>query len=216
MRSIAWLDYYTAGDDIKGQGLELTELQVQGGRRYGAAGGVQAFYSHRRWPEIERDEFQSVPPEQIRSNRVDRVWVDGWKRVGEAVRLRGRVGWWQDQDEDGGDAELGVVLQDLLWDRGQLDLAAYAAGGEFSSIQPGLRASAARFFDRGSVALSYDLVDLDQEDFVGGQDSLLQHALRASFDWSLADDWSLSVHVDRLFGDEQDAYGAGFMLQRRF
>lgn len=211
----AWVDFYGDGDDAKPDPVELTQLQLSGTYTTEGGHGAGLFASHFRWPDIERDEFASLTPEQIRRNRIDRVGVNAWARLTDEVRLSGRLDHWRDQDDEGYSGEVRADLRNLLWDRGAVGLSVFEIEGAFTSGLGG-RVMANRSFDVGTLTASWDATSYEQDGFVGSQETLLHQAVRTGWDTSLASGWDLSVFFERRFGDQQDSWTVGLFVQRRF
>lgn len=214
LRSSAWIDYYGSEDTIKTKTVELTEAQIQASWRLAPRSGLSAFFSQVRYPEMQREEFTSLTPEQIRNNHVERIGLSGWHGLSEKVRINARVDGWQDQDDSGQSGEIGAGWRDLLYDHGEVSVALSQTQGSFSS-GPGLRLSANRAFGKTFANLTYAFSDFEQKDFNGDQSKLSQHALFGSIDLPIGTRWDLSLFGEQRFGDEQDSYSLGFLLQMR-
>ncbi len=214
LRSSVWVDFYGSEDEIKDKSLELTEAQIQADWRFTQGSGVSAYLSHVRFPELLRHEFASLTPEQIRDNHVERAALSGWHDLSEHVRLNARADGWKDQDDDGIAGEIGAGFRDLLYERGEVSFALSHADGSYSS-GPGLRLSANKSFGSCFASLSYAFADFEQKDFTGESEQLSQHALYGSVDFPIGTRWDVSLFGERRFGDEQDSYSAGFLLQLR-
>jgi hypothetical protein len=211
----AWVDYYGSGDVIKDHGFELTELIASGTWIASSAGGVGLTYSHRRIPEILRSEFHAYDAQSVRDNQLDRVTLNGWYQTSPRVRFDGRADYWYDQDDTGSNYEVGTTLHDLVIPEGDLRASVFYAEGSFSS-GPGFRLQGSKVFGRSSANLGYEFVDYAQKDFVGQQSQLAQHVLFGSVDFPLSESTDLSILGDRRFGDQQDSWTLGFLLQWRF
>jgi len=201
----AWVDYYGSDAQIKSQGFELTELRMHARYRPSNEGGIGVHASRVRWPELLRTEFVPVLPGEIDDNAVSRVGLDGWKRLGEHLRLDARVDHWNDQDDSGLAGNVGARLRNLLYERGEVSLALFSSDGRFSEGL-GLRLAANRVFDRGSGTLGYEYRPYE---FEGSSQSFTQNALTATFDLTLGGRSTLSLYGDRRFGDTVDSYSLG-------
>lgn len=213
-RSTAWIDVYGSEDVIK-DGVDLTEFQTSVSGQTTATTGLGATYSHRTIPELLRDEYSTFTAASIADNRLDRVSAYGWWNASNRARLDARADHWTDQDDSGSTIELGGSLRDTLWDAGEVRAAVFVADGTYSS-GPGLRVNGSRSFGRAFASLGYEFIDYEQKDFSGEQRKLGQHALFFTLDVPVFGDWDLSVTGERRFGDEQDSYGLGVLLQTRF
>lgn len=214
-RTLAWVDWYDSNDTLKSSGFELTEITSQARWRFRDDWTVSATASHRRYPELLRDDFSTLSPTLIQDGKLDRGSLALAYELSKSTRIDGRVDAWQDQDDSGTTAEVGVSWRDLLYDHGTVSLSVFTADGSFSSGQ-GARASASRNWGAVFGMLSYEYTSFDQKDFTGQQSSLAHHAVYGTLDLPIDDKWNLSIQADDRFGDEQSAWGLGLMLQLRF
>lgn len=215
LRSAAWLDVYGAEDEIKGAGLELTEFLLGLTWRTSVMSGVGLTLSHRRLPELLRSEFQEYDAASVRSSKLQRVAVNGWTNVTPKIRLDARADHWRDEDDDGTAGEAGVALRDLLFAQGEVRASVFYAEGSYSS-GPGVRVSGSKSFGRSAATLGYEFVDYEQKGFAGEEEQLAQQALFGTLDLPLWEKWDLSFLSDKRFGDRQDSWSVGIMLQTRF
>ncbi|MDZ4773849.1 MAG: hypothetical protein SGI72_12030 [Planctomycetota bacterium] len=215
IRSTAWLDMYGSEDEIKGSGFELTEFLVALSWRVSTASGLGLTLSHRKIPELLRSELQDFDPATIRDSKLERIALNGWTSVSAQVRLDGRVDRWSDESDDGTAGELGAALRDFVWDRGELRASVFYSSGTYSS-GPGGRLTASKSFERASASFGYEYVDYEQKGFAGDQRQLAQQSLFGTVDFPVSERWDLSLLGDRRFGDNQDSWSLGFMLQTRF
>lgn len=210
----AWVDYYGASDVIKSSGLEVTELRLTGRGAFSRSTGGGIQLSRVRWPELLRDEFASLTPEQIRDNVTDRGSVDLWRQLSSVFRVDARATAWADQDDDGTSGEARVSARNW-WDaRSGMSLALFATDGAFSSSQ-GLRLTADETLALATLRALYEYTLFDQSGFLGTQRELAQHRGRLQLDAPFGR-WSVSAYVETLQGDEQDSYGAGLFVQLTF
>jgi len=215
LRASALVDYYGSGERVKSSGLELTELHVYGDWRPSSRGGVAASYDEVRWPDLLRREFPTLPDTELDDQRFRRASLRMWRDLGRALRLSLRGDSWSRDEDDGVGGELRADLRDLPWSGARFRARLYANDGEFSSVE-GLGLGIDHASSRGRWALGYELSRSEQEGFLGDQDLLSRQSLRASWDGRLGKSWSLSLHLERLFGDNREALAAGFYLQQRF
>jgi hypothetical protein len=213
--SAVWIDYYDSTDTIKSQGFELTELQTQGSWNFHREGGVGFSASHRRIPELLRDEFSTASTDFVKDGRYDRAGINGWKALGTRGRAFANADLWQDQDDSGERGEIGLAWRDLLYKGGEVGASVFTVDGSFSSGD-GFRVSANKAFARAFGTLAYEFTNYDQKGFAGTQSTLAHHAVTGTIDFDLGRRWNLSLLGDKRFGDEQDSYSLGFLLQVRF
>lgn len=213
LQASAWVDWYGSGDEVKGSGPELTQLQVSL-RHDREAWGAGLFGSQVRFPELLRDDFAQVAPDEVADSEVTRVGASAWTRPTRRTRLDARGEVWRDEDGSGGSADAGVALRDLLYRRGEVTLGAFASDGAFSTSL-GLRLRTTRTLERSQLALGYSLTRFEEEGLGGDGDSILHHDVRASWDASLGKGWDLSLYAQESLRDGIDSLALGFTLQKR-
>lgn len=204
-------DYYTAGDDPKPTGLEVTQFLLNASRRSQAGNGVGVTVSQFRIPILERDGLDPTTAADLADDHTTRYGLDGWWNFTRHVRVDGHVDQWTDQDDSGGGASSRLTLRDLLWPRGEVSLEAFTTDGKFSD-GTGLRAQARKRFDRTSLALYADATHYDQ----AAGESLSQLSLRFQLDRSIGRSWFFSLYAESRTGGDQDARSVGILLQRSF
>jgi hypothetical protein len=207
----ALVDLYTSGDELKDSGPELTQMFLSALHRTAAGHGASLFLSRYRWPELERDEFPDVTAEEIAAAASTRAGTDGWIALGRHT-LYARAELWSDEDDSGAGGRLRSTWRDLPRPGDLLLAEVFANEGKFTDAI-GLRASARRRLERGSVELAWDSTRSDHSDV---DEELLQHAVRASIDLRLGPRWTIAAYAESRFGDEQDALSLGLLLQRSF
>jgi hypothetical protein len=208
----AWIDAYSDGDDRKGTLLGLTQAYLSAGRRFAGGSSLDLAYGHREFPELERDEFLPVEDAQLADDHADRLALTSRLALGRDARLLTALGGWIDEDDEGGDAELGLSLQDAWGERGFADLAVFGGRGRFERSL-GTRLSLGRSLASGRLALDYELAQHRLDGFSSANDDLPQHRLRFSGDHALGR-WSVSWRVEGLLYDDENAIQAGLYLQR--
>lgn len=211
----AWLDYYTSSDTEKSSGFELTEISSQARWTIAPGWGTSLRLAHRRYPQLLREDFAGISPELLRDGKLDRGAFTLWHDFSDRVRVDARVDGWQDQDDSGTNYELGTTLRDLLYEHGSVNVSAFQSDGTFSSGE-GVRASASRSWERTFGSLGYEYANFDQKGFVGSQANLAHQAVFGSLDLPLGEKWNVSLSGDTRFGDQQDSWSIGLMLQLRY
>jgi hypothetical protein len=211
----ATVDFYGSDDEPKSSGAELTEAHASATWRPSAKWGMSASLTHVRWPVTLHDELPPVTLETLDDGVVDRAGVNVWTDLSRSVRVHARADAWENDDDDGVGGEARVSLRDLVWEHGQVGLAAFANEGEIVSLQ-GLRVDATRSTELGFWTLGYELAELEQDVFAAGLDASTRHTVRGAWDSSFGEGWTLSVSGDVLFGDDDDGQRLGFRVQRRF
>jgi hypothetical protein len=211
----AWIDWYTANDTAKGAGPELTQAYVTTGRTFDGGSSLRATYTHRTFPEIDRNEFLPVTAAQLADDRSDRATVSGRHVVARNFAVTGLVGAWDDEDETGGDAEGGFQVDNFLFEKANFDAAAFGVRGRFNTTL-GWRASIGTQSSHGLWRIGYEGTLNDIDGFESDNNSIPQHRIGVSFDTYSDSGWSFSTHVDGLFFDSETAVLAGLFLQRSF
>ena len=213
--STAWVDLYTSGDQAKGSGAEVTQAYVSGGHAWEGGNSIHVSYSHMAFPEIDREEFLPVLAEQLADDHSDRVALSGWRRVSRSKRMHASLGAWIDEDEAGGDAELGLELEDWLQERSRTDATLFSTLGEFSTVH-GARFTYGRYLGAGRWDAMYEVGFHEQAGFTEAVDDVLQHRLRGSREFHSASGWDLSVYAEGRFWEDEGSAILGLYLQRSF
>ncbi|MBL7009580.1 MAG: hypothetical protein ISR76_11320, partial [Planctomycetes bacterium] len=213
--STAWLDLYGSEDTAKSSGAELTQLFSSAGWRFEGGDGFRLGYSRIRFPQLLRLQISEVTLAQLSDNQTDRVDLSGWKRIGSDLRLSARVDSWSDEDDSGGGGQVRADWRGPLFAGGNLGAALFTNQGQFSSVT-GVRLDADWATGLGSWRVALESAQFTQQDFIGDQGDLLQHAFELTWDLYGASGWSCSSYLEQRFGDEIDSLTLGFFLQNRF
>lgn len=209
----AWVDLYSEKDTEK-PFMELTHLLAVANRSYGREGGMSVSLRHWAFPETERYQFLPVEDDQLKDDHSERVAWSGWKPLEDNKRIHGQVGLWLDEDEVGGDLEVGVEKRGLYFQESRADLTGFLTAGEFSQVA-GLRASYDWKAPHGRWRVFYSMSNQEQKGF-DQLDQLFQHWLSVSRDYYTDSGWSLNLRGETiLFGDET-SWSIGAYIQRSF
>ncbi|MBL8856973.1 MAG: hypothetical protein JNL28_00495 [Planctomycetes bacterium] len=211
----AWIDYYTGGDVDKSSGPEVTQAYVTTGRRFESGSSLRATYTHRTFPVLDRDEFLPVTAAQLANDHFDRASISGRQAVGRYFELFGQAGVWQDEDDNGGDAEAGFEVKDFMFDDLRVEAAGFGTNGQFSSTL-GWRTALGAATSHGLWRLGYDFTLNRIDGFSADNDDIPQHRVRASFETHGDSGWSFSTYSDVLLFDSETAVVVGLFLQRSF
>lgn len=235
----AWVDYYSDSDDAKDSGFELTEAHASATRRFDDVAEVTLAFDHRRFPELLREEFAPVALNQLADDRYDRLSARGRRQLEEGVDILAEVGAWNDEDESGGDAELGMEWSDLLARGSRSSASVWLAEGRFSRssgarvaygmpFQPltfgsGSASTGERSGQRSGQAsgrwdVSYEVSQHENAGFNVDFARVVQHWVRLSWGFHLADGWRGTVSADaRLWDDaDEDAQSVHLSLTKSF
>jgi hypothetical protein len=213
-QATAWVDLYTAEDVNKGSGVELTQAWVSTGRLFDGGSSLRFTYRHQAFPEMDTEEFRPVTDQQLADDHLDRVAVSARQDMG-TFALMEDVGGWIDEDDEGGDGELGLELDDLIVDGIFLDGGAFATQGRYTTLA-GWRAGFGHVGHHVNWHLGYEFVLNEQQGFTANNDELPQHKVGLDFDWNTASGWSFALHADALLYDEENGWVAGIYAQRSF
>jgi hypothetical protein len=210
----AWIDLYTAGDEPKDSGAEVTQAWFTTGRSWDGGHSLDFTYRHLAFALTDRDEFLPVSQAQLADDRYDRASVTARQRLG-SVGLRQEAGLWSDEDDEGFDAELAITLDDLFHDGAFVEGGGFLTDGRFVRLA-GWRAGLGWSGPSASARVGYEFVLNRITGFSDDNDDLPQHRATANLDLAWIQGWSLALHGELLLYDEETGYGAGFHLQRSF
>jgi hypothetical protein len=208
------VDFYTGSDDIKGRGLELTELMLQS-RWDGGDWTTGVLASRFTWPELKRSEYQDLPPELVRDGFVDRLGWNASLRLAEPVSLRVRADLWRDQDRDGRTLGLDADWRSVWSQSSALSLATFWNDGGYSG-GPGLRLTAR---DRIGALLwraSYRWYHYELSALVSGPESYTRQSAEIGISMPIGRSGDLDLSCERWFGEREDAFAIGLYVQWRF
>lgn len=209
----AKVDLYTGNESVETAKAELTELLAQVQWRqdhYGAS----VLGSHFSWPELLRAEYQLLTPELVRDGEVDRIAVRGWWRPFDWCTLRLRGDRFEDQARDGTSARADAELRGLLGPRSALSLSGFRSEGGFTS-GPGASALLRHQWGDARVRLGYRWHRYTLESLVTGPETRVRESVQLGCSWQVSERCDLDVHVERWYGDGQDAFSAGLFMQWR-
>lgn len=207
-----WVDLYTSSDDEKDSPVELTQAWMTASRRFESGNGLNVTFRHLQIPEIDRDEFRPIDPDDLADDRRERLALSGWRWIGDGRRLHGDVGVWNDEDDTGADTSIGIDIEDVFIDGVRAGVTLFGADGSFSSVY-GSRFSYGR---PGRWDVMYELSQNDWSDFDVDSDDLLQHRVRATREVHLQSGWDLSMYGQGLFWDDESSWSLGVYLQHSF
>ncbi len=221
--STMWIDLYGVGDNIKSSGPELTYMILDARKRLNDRTGVDLEYRHQAYPELRRNDFPQVALQQLDDARVDRLSATLWRWLRPrgaqdgrgALRAFGRAGAWLDEEDSGGDGELGLEFYDFFMPGGRLDVAGFTSSGKFSSLVGG-RVRYGHYGPKRSWTAQYEIRLNDITGFGDNTDDQTQHRVRGSYEFYRASGLSASFSAEAQFQDLEDQVFLGFFLQRTF
>jgi hypothetical protein len=214
LRGTTWVDFYDEDDDGKGS-AEITQALVSTSRRF-EHDGFTLTYRHLAFPELLREEeFVESIFEDLSAAHYDRLSLSGYHETPGDTRMHGSVGLWNDEDESGGDCEIGADVPDVFLDADRAGLALFATGGAYS-VDGGLRLNYGRGDDLGRWDVYYVYADRHQNDFSHASDDLWEHTLRGSRAFYLQDGWHVSAEGETRYFDDELAFSLTLYLQKTF
>jgi len=214
LQATAWIDLYTGEDVAKGAGAEVTQAWVSAGRVWAGGHSLRFSYRHQAFPEMDTEEYRPVTDAQLADDHLDRVAMSARQDMGKVALLED-VGAWIDEDDEGGDGELGLEFDDLIFDGILIDGGVFATQGRYTTLG-GWRAGFGHSGHHVGWHLGYEFVLNKQQGFTANNDELPQHKVGLDFDWNTASGWSFALHADLFLYDEEDGWTAGLYAQRSF
>ncbi|MHC5029089.1 MAG: hypothetical protein ACYTGR_20250 [Planctomycetota bacterium] len=210
------LDLYS-GDDLKGDGVEVTDFSVLARYAPTPDWGASISYSHTAWPELLRDREQPLGPalvELLVDGSVDRVDLSGWFDISDAWRFSGRVNGWRDHRTDGLGGSLAMDWLDPRGRRPTFRGELFYLDGAFNS-GPGVRLRSR--YTIGSVGLfaQYEFLLYDSIAPVDAGQDVIRHTIRGGVDWRRGH-WYYGLEGDIRTEDALDSYGIGAFIEYRF
>lgn len=214
---VAWIDRYTGSDDNEGAGFEASRVRASASRRDDDGDTVRVSYLHQERPELLADEFNPLTAAAVADSHSDRLSWEGSQEPRRGLRLRAELGAWSDEEQSGGDAEVGAVLTDVIAADSRVEATLFASRGRFTKGAGGRLGYGWGDADgSGRWQVSYELFEQEFDDFDGDFGQLLQHWLRISRQMPVGEQWDLSMHLDARVWEQEHAWSAGAYLQRRF
>lgn len=221
--STMWIDLYGVGDNVKSSGPELTYMILDARKRLNDRTGVDLEYRHQAYPELRRNDFRQVALQQLEDARVDRLSATIWRwlrprNAGDGrsgLRAFGRAGAWLDEEDSGGDGEMGLQLYDVFMPGGRLDVSGFTSSGKFTSLVGG-RVRFGHYGPKRSWSALYEIRLNDITGFNNNTDDQTQHRVRGSYEFYRASGLSASFSAEAQFQDLEDQVFLGFFLQRTF
>lgn len=210
-----WLDYYYGRDDLKGNGLSVSQAFFAATRRYDDGSGYDVTYRRYEFPETLRYEFEPFYPQDLADDQVDRLAIGGWTGARGARRTHGELSGWVDESDSGGAAELGFGFPDVFFERDELDVTVFASLGSYTNAI-GVRADLGRATDNGRWDVLYEFSNQHIHYRDNDADDLHQHRVRGSHSFFLGSRWTVQLHADALLFDDDFSWAVGFHVQKSF
>ena len=211
----AWVDLYTQKDEAKGAGLGLTQAYVSTGKRFDGGSTMRFTYTHQEFPETELDLFTPPTFAELADAHSDRAAISTEQRLAKNFGVFASGGAWVDEEDAGGDGELGFDIEEVAFSGSRLELAGFGTQGRFSTTIGG-RAGLGGTTGAGSWLVGYEFTYDDIEGFEDDNNTLPQHRVGASWDMNTSSRWNLSLRADVVLFDSETSWVAGFFLQRSF
>jgi hypothetical protein len=163
---------------------------------------------------MDRQEFTTVTAQQIADAHNDRLALQARVRTTKHTHIKTWLGGWVDQEESGGDGELGVEAEDLVFGRSLVYVAGFGTVGRFETLLGG-RLSLDIYGDASAWQFLYELADHRIDKFSADNNDIPQHRIRATREFH-TNGWSFSAHLDWTFYDSENALSAGLYLTKSF
>lgn len=201
LRGTAWVDLYDSGDDESG--LALTHGLLSTSRRW-ERDGIDVSYRHLEFPDLLRQEYVESIFEDLADSAYDRLAASWVHETRGGTRLRALGGVWRDEEERGGDVELGVDVTDAWVAGDDAGVAVFGTRGSYSA-DAGMRFSWGLSDEKGRWDVSYRFADRHMDEFSHESDDLWEHAVRGARAFHLGDGWYASLASEaRTFDEELD------------
>ena len=210
-----WIDLYDSGDVAKGAGFELTQAYINTNRRWESGNGIDLTARRIRFPEILRNEFLPPTLDEIANDRYDRASLAGWRWMNPRTQFRLETGVWDDEDDKGADAEMGMQVLDFWSDDSTTDVTAYGVRGEFA-LSLGVRLSHGWNVENGRWQVAYEAADHRIEGFSSAVDDLPGHRLSANRFFLLSDGWTVNLEGDVYTWEQDAAWSFALQLTKSF
>lgn len=211
----AWLDIYTSDDVDKSPGPEFTQLYMSTSRDWGGVRGVRGVYSFRKYPSLLRNEFQDPAPDTVDREHVQRVSAGFWQRLDDKRRLSLDLGAWNDEDDAGGDLDLGLDIEDFGLENSRLGLHIFQTNGEFSE-HLGARVTYSQYVSDNRWSVLVEATKTVQDDFDPAADTFYQYRVRGSYQFQLDETWHISVFGEDTILEDDSSFLLGFQFDRSF
>jgi hypothetical protein len=146
------------------------------GKRYEGGGWWDLSYRHLEFPDIDREGefFFPATVDEIEDNKQDEIALGGSTWASTNTRLHSEVSVWDDEDESGGSAELGLDFPAFFLKDGRADLTLFGTEGQFSRVS-GLRLLYTDVTEDGAWTAFYEVANHRQHDFSSAVNDLMQH-----------------------------------------
>ncbi|MCA9000738.1 MAG: hypothetical protein KDB61_02360 [Planctomycetes bacterium] len=215
MHANAWVDLYGSDDLGKGTGPELTRMYVSTRRDWSSKRGVHGAVSIQKYPSLLRDEFLLPAPDTVAREHVHRMSAGVWQQLDESRRLTLDGGVWEDDDDAGGDLDLGLDIEDFGLENGRLGVHLFQTRGEFST-HVGARVTVRQFLDQDQWSVLVETTKTVQDDFDPTADTFYQHRIRGTYQFQIDPDWQVSLFGEDTILEDDSSFLVGFQFDRSF
>lgn len=215
LSSTLFVDFYSGGDNVKNESVEVTRANLFVSRRWVKRGGVEAFFDHEEYPEMLRRELpQQIQPQTLIDAHQDRVSLHAFVFSGE-TRWFTRLTGWADEEREGGAAEFGFEFGGFLTPKARTVLALFQVQGLTQTVF-GARVEQGASYGWGRLDVLYELGFVHHEGFPDDRDDLLQHRLAGLATTDLGAGWDATFFADATLWDDDVSFGIGIYLQKLF
>ncbi len=211
----AWIDLYPSEDADKDAGPEFTRMYMSTSRDWNGKRGVRGVYSFQKYPSLLRNEFQDPAPDTVQREHVNRASVGVWQRLDDKRRLTLDLGLWEDDDDTGGDLDVGLEVEDFGSENSRLGIHIFQTNGEFSA-NVGARITYSQYVSEDHWSVLYEATKTTQDDFDPAADTYYQHRVRGSYQFQIDRAWQVSVFAEDTILEDDSSFLLGFQFDRSF
>lgn len=210
-----WLDFYTSDDVDKSSGPEVTQLYMATNKDWQGQRGMRAVYSFHKFPSLLRNEFQDPATDTVDREHVHRASVGGWQSLDSKRRLTLDLGVWEDDDDSGGDLDLGIDVQDLWHENSRLGFHLFQTNGEFTE-HLGLRLTYGQYIAEDHWSVLLETTRNVTDGFDPSADTFYQHRIRGTYQFHLGEAWNMSVFGEDTILEDESSFLLGLQFDRSF
>ncbi len=216
LQATVWIDLYTGSDQVKGDGVEITQAFVSSGRDFDDGSRVEFGYRRVRFPEIDRNEFLPIQQAQLADNRYDRLTFDWWQPLAaDGPQLETRLAVWSDERTEGAAGEVGLVFNGWLVEGSRTRIALFADDSDLGFLLGG-RGSFDVFDDSGSWNLLYEYFNQHIDGMPSDRDDIAQQRLELGRSFTFEGGLSTSLTAGAVRWDDELHWRLGVFLQQSF
>ncbi|MDF1837853.1 MAG: hypothetical protein P1V35_08295, partial [Planctomycetota bacterium] len=211
----AWLDLYPSEDADKDAGPEFTRMYMSTSRDWNGSRGVRGVYSFQKFPSLLRNEFRDPAADTVAREHVNRASVGVWQRLDAKRRLTLDVGLWDDKDDEGGDLDLGLDVEDFGSENSRLGIHLFQTNGEYSEYV-GARVTYSQYISEDHWSILAEATKTTQDEFDPAADTYYQYRVRGTYQFQIDQAWQVSVFAEDTILEDDSSFLLGFHFDRSF